>query len=46
MARWRSDSKELMFVGLEGDVVTVDVTRGVAFQASAPRSCFRCRSIC
>ena len=27
MARWRSDSKELMFVGLEGDVVTVDVTR-------------------
>ena len=46
MARWRSDSKELMFVGLEGDVVTVDVAPGAAFQASAPKNCFRCHSIC
>ena len=41
MARWRSDSKELMFVGLEGDVVTVDVASGAAFQASAPKKLFQ-----
>jgi hypothetical protein len=41
MARWRSDSKELMFVGLEGDVVTVDVAQGVALQASAPKKLFQ-----
>jgi len=41
MARWRSDSKELMFVGLDGDVVTVDVAQGVAFQASAPKKLFQ-----
>ena len=41
MARWRSDSKELMFVGLEGDVVTVDVAQGVAFQASTPKKLFQ-----
>jgi hypothetical protein len=41
MARWRSDSNELMFVGLDGDVVTVDVAQGVAFQASAPKKLFQ-----
>jgi Tol biopolymer transport system component len=41
MARWRSDSKELMFVGLEGDVVTVDVASGTAFRASAPKKLFQ-----
>jgi hypothetical protein len=41
MAPWRSDSKELMFVGLEGDVVTVDVASAAVFQASAPKRLFQ-----
>jgi Tol biopolymer transport system component len=41
MARWRSDSRELMFVGLEGEVVAVDVAPGGAFQASAPKKLFQ-----
>jgi eukaryotic-like serine/threonine-protein kinase len=41
MARWRSDSKELMFVNTEGDVVSVDVASGTAFQASVPKKLFQ-----
>ena len=40
MARWRGDSKELMFVDAEGAIVTVDVVAGSAFQASAPKKLF------
>ncbi len=36
MARWREDSKELMFVSGEGEIVAVDVAAGAAFQASRP----------
>jgi Tol biopolymer transport system component/predicted Ser/Thr protein kinase len=41
MARWRGDSKELMFVNGEGEVVAVDVEAGAAFQASAPKKLFQ-----
>jgi dipeptidyl aminopeptidase/acylaminoacyl peptidase len=40
MARWRGDSKELMFVDGEGAIVTVDVAAGSAFQASEPKKLF------
>jgi Tol biopolymer transport system component len=40
MARWREDSKELMFVDSEGAIVAVDVAAGPAFRASAPRKLF------
>jgi Tol biopolymer transport system component len=40
MARWRGDSKELMFVDGEGAIVSVDVAAGSAFQASAPKKLF------
>ena len=38
--RWRSDSKELIFVSGEGSLVAVDVGAGAAFQPGAPRSLF------
>ena len=41
MARWRGDSKELMFVNGEGEVVAVDVAAGAAFQTSAPKKLFQ-----
>lgn len=42
MARWRADSKELMFVGADGGVMAVDVTSsGQAFQVSAPHKLFQ-----
>jgi hypothetical protein len=41
MARWRGDSKELLFVNGEGEVVAVDVAQGPAFQASAPKKLFQ-----
>ena len=41
MARWRGDSKELMFLNGEGSVVAVDVAAGPAFQASPPRTLFQ-----
>jgi Tol biopolymer transport system component len=40
MARWRGDSKELMFVDSEGAIVSIDVAAGAAFQASAPKKLF------
>jgi Tol biopolymer transport system component len=41
MARWRGDSRELMFLNAEGEVVTVGVAQGPAFQASAPTPVFQ-----
>jgi hypothetical protein len=41
MARWRSDSKELMFVSGDGAVVAVDVVTGPAFRATAPKKLFQ-----
>ena len=41
MVRWRSDSRELMFLGADGSVVTVDVTGTPVFRASAPRALFQ-----
>ncbi len=41
MARWRADSKELMFVNGDGEVVAVDVAAGPAFQAQPPKKLFQ-----
>ena len=41
MARWREDSKELMFVSGDGAIVAVDVAAGSAFQSSAPKKLFQ-----
>jgi eukaryotic-like serine/threonine-protein kinase len=41
MARWRADSKELMYVDGTGAIVAVDVAPGAAFQASAPHKLFQ-----
>jgi hypothetical protein len=46
MARWRGDSKELMFLNGEGAVVSVDVAPGSAFQTVRRRRYFSCRSSC
>jgi Tol biopolymer transport system component len=39
-ARWRSDSKELMFVSGEGSMIAVDVGLGATFQAGAQKKLF------
>ena len=41
MARWRSDSKELVFISADGAIMSVDVTSGPAFQASQPKQLFQ-----
>ena len=41
MARWRGDSKELLFLNGEGSVVAVDVAPGAAFQTSPPKTLFQ-----
>jgi len=41
MARWRNDSKELMFLNGEGAVVAIDVATGAAFQTSPPKTLFQ-----
>jgi Tol biopolymer transport system component len=41
MARWRSDSKELIFLDGEGEVVSVDVAAGPVFQTSPPTKLFQ-----
>jgi Tol biopolymer transport system component len=41
MARWRSDSKELIFAGPDGSLMSVDVTSTPVFKASAPRALFQ-----
>ena len=37
MVRWREDSRELVFVGPDGALMSVDVTATPVFKASAPR---------
>ena len=37
MVRWRADSRELVFLGPDGTLMSVDVTGGPVFKASAPR---------
>ena len=41
MARWRSDGRELIFIGGDGSVVSVDVTGAPVFKAGAPRTLFQ-----
>jgi hypothetical protein len=41
MARWRSDSRELIFLGADGSVVSVDITGTPVFKASAPQALFQ-----
>jgi hypothetical protein len=38
--RWRSDSRELIFVSGEGSMVAVDVEPGPTFRAGAPKKLF------
>jgi hypothetical protein len=39
--RWRGDGRELFFAALDGTVMSVDVTPGVAFQVAAPKTLFK-----
>jgi Tol biopolymer transport system component/predicted Ser/Thr protein kinase len=41
MARWRNDGKELVFIGGDGGVMSVDVTTDPVFHASAPKLLFQ-----
>ena len=41
MARWRADSKELMFINGDGSIVAVDIAPGATFQAGAPNKLFQ-----
>ncbi|HKE82359.1 MAG TPA: protein kinase [Vicinamibacterales bacterium] len=41
MARWRGDSKELMFINGDGSIVAVDIAPGATFQAGAPQKLFQ-----
>ena len=41
MARLRSDSRELIFMGGDGSVVSVDVTGAPVFKAGAPQTLFQ-----
>ena len=40
MARWRTDGKELVFIGADGGVMSVDVTADPVFHASPPKLLF------
>ena len=41
LARWRGDGRELMFVGADGSLMSIDVTATPVFKASAPRTLFQ-----
>ena len=41
MARWRNDGKELVFIGADGGVMSVDVTADPVFHASQPKLLFQ-----
>src|SRR6185295_5271135 len=41
MARWRNDGKELVYLGTDGSVMSVDVTADTAFHASLPKQLFQ-----
>jgi Tol biopolymer transport system component/predicted Ser/Thr protein kinase len=40
MARWRADGKELVFIGSDGGVMSVDVAADPVFRASPPKLLF------
>jgi len=40
MARWRADSRELLFLAADGGVMSVNVTPGAVFTADPPRLLF------
>jgi Tol biopolymer transport system component/predicted Ser/Thr protein kinase len=41
LARWRRDSRELIFLGADGALMSVEVTPTPVFKASAPRTLFQ-----
>lgn len=41
MARWRNDGKELVFIGADGGMMSVDVTADPVFHASQPKALFQ-----
>ncbi|HVG73659.1 MAG TPA: protein kinase [Vicinamibacterales bacterium] len=41
MARWRSDSRELIFLGGDGSIVSADVTGTPVFKAGTPQALFQ-----
>jgi Tol biopolymer transport system component len=41
MARWRNDGKELVYLGTDGSVMSVEVTADSAFHASLPKLLFQ-----
>ena len=41
MARWRADGKELVFIGADGGMMSVDVITDPVFHASAPKLLFQ-----
>jgi Tol biopolymer transport system component len=41
LARWRNDGKELVYLGTDGSVMSVDVTADTAFHASPPKLLFQ-----
>ena len=41
MARWRSDSRELLFLGTDGGVMAVDIAPGDVFKATPPTPLFQ-----
>jgi Tol biopolymer transport system component len=40
-AHWRKDGKELFYLGLQGNLMAVDVATGPLFKAGAPRELFQ-----
>ncbi|MBI4476281.1 MAG: PD40 domain-containing protein, partial [Acidobacteria bacterium] len=42
-SRWRSDGKEIFFLGLDGTLMTAPITPGPSFQAGLPVPLFRMR---
>ena len=41
MARWRNDGKELVYLGTDGSLMSVEVTADTAFHASLPKLLFQ-----
>jgi eukaryotic-like serine/threonine-protein kinase len=41
MARWKNDGKELIYLSIDGSVMSVDVTADSAFHASLPKLLFQ-----
>jgi Tol biopolymer transport system component len=41
LIRWRADSNELLFLGPDGELMTVEVTQSPVFKASAPEGLFQ-----